>query len=134
MISNEALERLARGYDDQISVSLLAGDLIGTRKMLGTARNEAALLRERVRNYERDLTSIRHELSRCEAMLGPQKPMSAEEVMETGFYQTRNYEDDWTIVYVTRRLGGGFRERQFYCASDCELSGQYIGPIKMPEV
>jgi len=68
------------------------------------------------------------------AMLGPQKVLSAEEVTESGFYWHRYGTEEWCVVDVDFGYPYG---RLFIWANgeqDDGLEGQFIGPIKMPEV
>ena len=61
------------------------------------------------------------EIERLTAMLAPQKPMSAEEVTEPGWYKVKFPGDPWTIVRI------GDNDGDYSCC-------QFIGPIQMPEV
>ena len=75
------------------------------------------------------------EIERLTAMLGPQKPKSAEEVAEPGFYQWRHMDgEQWTVTEVV--VNEAPELRQYYIATDEdeELNGEFIGPISMPEV
>jgi len=63
------------------------------------------------------------------AMLGPQKPMSAEEVTQPGFYWHRYGTEDWCVVDVD--FGYPYR---LFIGTDGELAGQFIGPIRLPGV
>lgn len=68
------------------------------------------------------------------AMLGPQKVLSAEEVANPGFYWHRYGTEEWCVVDVDFGYPYG---RLFIWANgeqDDGLEGQFIGPIKMPEV
>jgi len=144
MISNEALERLVRGYDEPLSISTLAGELIATRNQLGTARNESSLLRERARHYDRDWSSIRGELDsakaenaalkaecdRLTAMLGPQKPMKAEEVTEPGFYWWKT-ADRRGVIVIARYDDSKIVIKTIL--GDEIFIGKFIGPLKMRE-
>ena len=59
------------------------------------------------------------------AMLGPQKPMSAEEVTKPGWYWVRNTRCPyWKLRYVAPALGKGGTVVGF----------QFVGPLKAPEV
>ena len=69
------------------------------------------------------------------AMLGPQKPMSAEEVTVPGFYQWRHMDgEQWTVTEVVVNEAPELRQYYFGSEENLELVGQFIGPIKMPEV
>jgi len=80
------------------------------------------------------------EIERLTAMLGPQKPMSAEEVTVPGFYWWRvNKYSKWKLFEVdySVRLPGPIPPLRRYHGDDefiAPLEGQFIGPIKMPEV
>lgn len=74
------------------------------------------------------------ETERLTAMLGPEKVLSAEEVTKPGFYWWRGCnESGWNLVDV-------FNDREdfimFTIGDDCdkELVGQFVGPLKTPEV
>ena len=74
------------------------------------------------------------ETERLTAMLGPQKVLSAEEVAKPGFYWHRYGTEEWCVVDVDFGYPYG---RLFIWANgeqDDGLEGQFIGPIKMPEV
>jgi len=63
-------------------------------------------------------------------LLYPQKPMSAEEVTEPGFYWQRDDDNcEWGVNYVSSvgwMTQGGVSER-------LEIYGQFIGPIPYPD-
>ena len=77
------------------------------------------------------------EIERLTTMLGPQKPMSAEEITEEGPYFHRVPDGKWELVKVTAWKGALSTEWGMYLfgdEEDEELYGDFIGPIKMPEV
>ena len=73
--------------------------------------------------------ALHAECDRLTAMLGPQKPMSAEEVTQPGFYWHRYGTEDWCVVDVD--FGYPYR---LFIGTDGELAGQFIGPIRLPGV
>ena len=91
-----------------------------------------------VETLESENAALHAECDRLTAMLGPQKPMSAEEVAVPGFYWQRpsilaRFEPVWVIKPKASSLG--------LCmvilgddTSEIPLTGQFIGPINMPEV
>ena len=69
------------------------------------------------------------------ALKAPPKVMSAEEVTEEGPYWWRRHGVcNRVLVLVYRPDGGEIRMRFFLNGSDLGLSGEFIGPIQMPEV
>jgi len=74
------------------------------------------------------------ECDRLTAMLGPQMVLSAEEVTVPGFYWHRYGTEEWCVVDVDFGYPYG---RLFIWANgeqDDGLEGQFIGPLKTPEV
>ena len=74
---------------------------------------------------------------RLTAMLEPQKVLSAEEVTEEGPYFHRVPDGKWELVKVTAWKGALSTEWGMYLfgdEEDEELYGDFIGPIRMPEV
>ena len=85
---------------------------------------------------EDENAALQAECDRLTAMLAPQKPMSAEEVKDPGWYwhTRKGLGGDWFIHKVVRygvldelHITGG-------CFSYYRLEGQFIGPLKAPEV
>jgi len=96
----------------------------------------------RIEALEAENAALHAECDRLTAMLGPQEVLTAEEVTEKGLYYRRYVSEqgeatDWNICEV---VGTGFQGdlglRMYMIADemDEELYGQFIGPIKMPEV
>ena len=75
-----------------------------------------------VRRLEADMTALRAELASLKA---PPKVLSAEEVTEAGVYWWRNSE---TGVWICRNIN------RFMLLDCTAMRGQFIGPLKMPEV
>ena len=73
-----------------------------------------------VRRLEADMTALRAELASLKA---PPKVLSAEEVTEVGWYWAR-FGSSWDQI-IEFYPPGGF---------EFPSHGQFIGPIKMPEV
>jgi len=71
------------------------------------------------------------EIERLTAMLGPQKPMSAEEVTQPGFYWWKFAYHRWVIV-IARYDDSRIVIKTIL--GDEIFIGKFIGPIKMPEV
>ena len=91
---------------------------------------------EDVTELEAENAALQAECDRLTAMLAPQKPMSAEEVKDPGWYwhTRKGWGGDWFIHKVVRygvldelHITGG-------CFSYYRLEGQFIGPLKAPEV
>jgi len=79
--------------------------------------------------------ALHAECDRLTAMLGLQKPMSAEEVTQPGFYQWRHMDgEQWTVTEVVVNEAHELRQYYFGSEENLELVGQFIGPIKMTEV
>ena len=86
-----------------------------------------------VEALEAENEALHTECDRLTAMLGPQKPKSAEEVTESGFYWHRYGTEEWCVVDVYY----GYHGNLFIYVNDEQdyaLEGQFIGPIRMPEV
>jgi len=76
------------------------------------------------------------EIERITAMLGPQRVLRAEEVTEPGFYWWgSNLAKGWDGIMKVARTRYGYRfDEELWGAGSNGLYGQFIGPIKMPEV
>lgn len=72
------------------------------------------------------------EIERLTAMLKPQKPLTAEEVTEPGWYWHKlDCEDYWEAVNVI------LVNDKFNYSDGCffrDMDGQFFGPLKAPEV
>jgi len=89
---------------------------------------------DHVEALEAENAALHAECDRLAAMLGPQKPMSAEEVTQPGFYWHRYGIEELCVVDVDYGYPYG---RLFIWTNgeqDHGLEGQFVGPIKMPEV
>jgi len=75
--------------------------------------------------------ALHAECDRLTAMLGPQKPMSAEEVTQPGFYWWKFDIHRWVIV-IARYDDSRIVIKTIL--GDEIFIGKFIGPIKMPEV
>ena len=93
-------------------------------------------LDEDVEALEAENSALHAECDRLTAMLGPQKPMSAEEVTVPGFYWWgSNLAKGWDGIMKVARTRYGYRfDEELWGAGSNGLYGQFIGPIKMPEV
>ncbi len=72
------------------------------------------------------------------------KILKPDEVKEPGYYWHLlqrwvdntgyvRYSDKWGIVEVSESCGGGFEMRLFN-GLECDLEGEFIGPLEPPEV
>ncbi|MHB1641805.1 MAG: hypothetical protein ACYCS8_03975 [Acidithiobacillus sp.] len=94
-----------------------------------------AIMRDEVVRLEAENAALHAECDRLTAMLGPQKVLSAEEVTEPGLYFWREHEGaQWTVTDVEVNHAPELRQYYFGNEEDEVLNGQFIGPIKMPEV
>jgi len=84
-----------------------------------------------VEALEADNAALHAECDRLTAMLGPQKPMSAEEVTQPGFYCWKFADHRWVIV-IARYDDSRIVIKTIL--GDEIFIGKFIGPIKMPEV
>jgi hypothetical protein len=82
-----------------------------------------------------DVEKLEAENARLTALIEPPTIMTAEEVTEPGYYWWGNREEGWFMLDVDRGACGKLFS---WCSEDGEftepLTGQFIGPIKMPEV
>ena len=89
-----------------------------------------------VEALEAENAALHAECDRLTAMLCPQKPMSAEKVTVPGFYWwSTNLAKGWDGIMKVVRTRHGYRfDGELWGASNNTLYGQFIGPLKTPEV
>ena len=80
--------------------------------------------------HEMEVKDLKAEIDKLKAELAAPKAspkvLSAEEVVESGWYWARSNEgDEWEICYLIGACEDGDMS---------ELTGQFIGPIRTPEV
>ena len=86
--------------------------------------------------HEAEITALKAEIA---ALKAPPKVLSAEEIKWSGVYRWRDSEDafQWDWVSVCEFRVDGKREFDMFRFGDNKIEkawGQFIGPIKMPEV
>jgi len=84
-----------------------------------------------VEALEAENAALHAECDRLTAMLCPQKPMSAEEVAEPGFYWWK-FADHRRVIVIARYDDSKIVIKTIL--GDEIFIGKFIGPIKMPEV
>ena len=89
-----------------------------------------------VEQLKAENAALHAECDRLTAMLGLQKVLSAEEVTEPGYYWWgSNLAKGWDGIMKVARTRYGYRfDEELWGAGSNGLYGQFIGPIKMPEV
>ena len=85
---------------------------------------------------EAENAALHAECDRLTEMLTPQKPMSADEVTEPGWYwhTRKGWGGDWFIHKVVRYGVLDELHTLGNCFSYDRLDGQFVGPLKAPEV
>lgn len=89
-----------------------------------------------VERLEAENAALHAECDRLTEMLTPQKPMSADEVTEPGWYwhTRKGWGGDWFIHKVVRYGVLDELHTLGNCFSYDRLDGQFVGPLKAPEV
>jgi len=78
-----------------------------------------------VSTLESENTALHAECDRLTAMLGPQEPMSAEEVTEPGYYMVKYHNSNMIVEEISDDdIEDGH----------IDPGSQYIGPLRWPEV
>ena len=146
MISDEILKgAIQRAGDTEwlAPIKEMATDLLAYREAERKANQNApsqceaitqSKLQAEIYTLKIENEALHTECDRLTAMLGPQRVLEAEEVTESGFYWWRGCnESGWNLVDV---LNDREDFIMFTIGDDCdqELIGQFVGPLKIPEV
>ena len=82
--------------------------------------------------HEAEITALKAEIA---ALKAPPKVLKAGEVTEPGFYCTRDKDGHpWTIAEISGHARDALKEEIIGSDGEFLLQGQYVGPLKMPEV